>query len=262
MAETFSHSKLGLYESCPEAYKAKYIDKIYPDIPLSVHLFLGSIVHDSLEWLYTRIKLGHKVELDDLIKHFAEAWEFQFKPNIRTTKGEIKDYFEKGVKFLINYYQSNFPFKDNTIEIEKHILFPLDENNEYLVQGYIDRLVLNDQGEYEVHDYKTNEYMKSQKDVDKDRQLAFYHMGLKEMFGPDVKVKLIWHFLAHNQKILSTRDEEQLKKLKQETLDLIKKIETTTDWPACKKPWCDWCSYKEKMKWQNQGNHTLKSFFK
>jgi hypothetical protein len=36
--------ELCLYESCPEAYKVKYIDKTFPELPQSIHAFLGSVV--------------------------------------------------------------------------------------------------------------------------------------------------------------------------------------------------------------------------
>lgn len=262
MTEIYSHSKLWLYESCPEAYKIKYIDKTFPDLPLHISLFLGSVVHESLEWLYEIINEGKEVGLDELVENFLTLWRAKFNSTIRLNGEDEEKFVNKGVKFLVDYYQSNFPFAEKTLDIEKKIFFPLDEDGNYFIQGYIDRIVLNEKGEYEVHDYKTNDVMKSQKEVDRDRQLAFYHLGLQAIYGKDIEVKLIWHFLAHNKNVESKRTQEQLEKLKTETLELIKKIENERAWPACGKPWCDWCSYKAKMKWQNEGNHKLDIFFR
>jgi len=247
MATTYSHSRLWLFESCPEFYKLKYIDKKLPPLPLSVNLFLGSQVHETLEWLYKKTKENQMPTLHELIWNYATSWKTNFPINLRFKKGETEEeYLNKGVKFLIDYYQKHKPFNDNTISIEKRILFQLDEQGDYFIQGYIDRLVLNENGEYEVHDYKTNAFMKTQEELDKDKQLAFYHIGLQELFGKDVDVKLVWHFLAHNKNISSKRTQEQLNQLKQETIALIKKIESTTYWPSCGKPWCDWCNYKKE----------------
>jgi len=105
--------------------------------------------------------------------------------------------------------------------------------------------VLSESGEFEVHDYKTNAMIKRQAEVDKDRQLAFYHLGLKETYGEEIKVKLIWHFLAHNKDVISHRSDEQLEELKESTLKLIKYIEGNDFWPPCGKRWCDWCSWKK-----------------
>ncbi|MCH7568127.1 MAG: PD-(D/E)XK nuclease family protein [Nanoarchaeota archaeon] len=249
--EIYSHSKLWLFENCPEAYKIKYIDKKFPELPKSIEAFLGGMVHKSLEWLYREVKEEKEVNMDDLMKNFANNWISNFSHDLRINWGKSEDYFNKGIKFLIDYYQKNKPFNDNTIEIEKKILFNLDEGAEYKIRGYIDRIVLNENGEYEVHDYKTNDFMKTQEEVDADRQLAFYHLGINELFGQQAKIKLIWHFLAHNKTIVSRRSQEQLEQLKKETLELIKKIENTIEWPACGKRYCDWCTYKRTNRIEN-----------
>ncbi len=241
MKTVYSHSKLSLFESCPEAYKIKYIDKTFPDLPLSIHLFLGSEVHEALEWLYQE-KDFREIELDDLIEYFIKNWKDKYSDEIRITEGDEEVYFNRGIKFLVDYYQKYKPFSENTVEIEKKILFPLDE--EHFIQGYVDRIVLKGD-KYEVHDYKTNQRIKSQEEVDEDRQLAFYHLGLQELFGQEIKVDLIWHFLAFNEKVVSTRTGEELEKLRKDTLALIEKIENNSEWNACGSKWCDWCAYKK-----------------
>jgi hypothetical protein len=247
MKGMYSNSRLWLFENCPEAYKIKYIDKTFPDLPKSMSLFLGSMVHDSLEELYKMKMAGKILDMDEMIEHFATNWKNKFDKDIFLNNGgKPEEYLNKGMKFLLDYYLLNKPFSDNTIELEKRIMFPLDDDGNYIIQGYIDRLEKVGDMEFEVHDYKTNAYMKKQADVDADRQLAFYHLGLKQIYGNEVKVNLIWHFLAHNRKIFSKRSEEELVKLKKETLDLILKIESNKDWWACGKKWCDWCDYKRK----------------
>lgn len=246
MTEVYSNSKLWLFESCPEFYKLKYIDRTLPELPKSINLFLGSQVHETLEWLYKNIKENKTPTLHEIILNFVTNWKNNFS-GIKLKPNETQEeYANKGVKFLVDYYQKNKPFIDNTLHIEKKILFPLDVDANYFIQGYVDRIVQNNQGEYEIHDYKTNSFLKSQEELDKDRQLALYHIGLNELFGKDIKVKLIWHFLAHNKTITSQRTPEQLQKLKEETLELIRKIKSTTHWPACGKQWCDWCEYKRE----------------
>jgi len=257
MANTYSHSRLWLFENCPEAYKVKYIDKKFPEISKSIEAFLGGMVHQSLEWLYDKTR--DSKDIDSLIKNFVENWTSSFSQDLRINWGKASDYFDKGVKFLVDYYQKNLPFDDNTIATEKKFFFDL--NGEYKIRGYIDRVVFNpDSNEYEVHDYKTNDWLKSQKEVDADRQLAFYHLGINDLFGPQVKVKLIWHFLAHNKIMTSRRTEAELEELKKKTLELIKKIESTIEWPACGKKWCDWCAYKRINGLENYWDANKKDF--
>jgi RecB family exonuclease len=243
---TYSFSRLWLYENCPEYYRLKYVDKKLPELPQKMAPFLGNLVHESLEWLYYQIK-NRKINIDDLIEDFSDRWTNKYSKEIVIENGDsVKVKFNLGVKFLVDYYMKHRPFQENVVAIERKVLFPLDKDGKYQMQGYIDRLDLNHDGEYEIHDYKTGAYLKRQEDLDKDKQLAFYHLGLKEVFGKEVRAKLIWHFLAHNVNVTSQRTDEQLEKLKMETLQLIKKIESQQEWKSCGKVWCDWCGYKRE----------------
>ncbi len=241
----YSHSRLWLYESCPEFYKLRYIDKKVPPMQTHISLFLGTVVHEALEWLYHQVKY-HVIEIDELIEYFTERWTKQFNENIRIENGDEIDAYNKGVRFLTDYYTKNKPFKQNVLAVEHKVLFSVDDAGEYKIQGYIDRLDVAEDGTYEVHDYKTNQSMKKREDFAKDRQLALYDIGLREQFGKDIKVKLIWHFLNFNQDIVSERTPYELEKLKIDTLALIKKIESTTEWPSCNGKYCDWCNYKNE----------------
>ncbi len=251
----YSHSKLSTFEQCPLKFKFRYIDKIKPEIEKTIEVHLGTAVHDTLEWLYNLIKEGNKVPtIDELITTYSVKWQDEFSNEIVIVKKEMsaKDYFNKGVQFLLDYYVKHQPFKDGTIECEKRIVIELDENTK--IQGYIDRLVKNiESGKFEIHDYKTAKTLPTQKKMDEDRQLALYSIAIKEMFGENEEVTLIWHYLAHNVKITSHRTDEQLKNLKQETIDLIRKIESTTVFPYNKMILCNWCEFKSLCPAHKQG---------
>jgi len=243
----YSHSRLSTFEQCPLKFKYRYIDKIIPEIEKTIEIHLGSTVHDALEWLYIQIQNKKLPTIDEIIVYYAEKWEENYKPEIIIVKNGIttKDYFNKGVQFILNYYTKNHPFDDGTIEIEKKILINLDEEGKYKLQGFIDRLVHNiETGKYEVHDYKTANFLPKQEKFENDRQLALYSIGVKDLFGQDKEVLLIWHYLAHNQKICSCRTNEQLKILKSETIKLINKIEATEKFPSQITKLCNWCEYK------------------
>lgn len=242
----YSHSKLSTFEQCPLKYKLRYIDKIKPLIEKTIESHLGNSVHDTLEWFYSTIKETNSIPtIENVINYYAIRWQDEFSDEILIVKKEMsaKDYFNRGIEFLMNYYTKHHPFKENTIECEKRIVIELDENTK--LQGFIDRLVHNiETGEYEIHDYKTGNHMPTQEKLDEDRQLALYSIAIKELFGHDKEVCLIWHYLAHNQKITSKRTNEQLQQLKKETLELIREIESTETFPHNKSVLCNWCEYK------------------
>jgi putative RecB family exonuclease len=244
----YSHSKLSTFEQCKLRYKFKYIDKIKPPIEKTIEAHLGSSVHNALEWLYKEILKNNIPELDQVIEKYTEEWQRDYKEDFLIVKKEFKaeDYFNKGVKFLIDYYLKHQPFKDGTIEMEKQVFVELEPNYPHTIVGYIDRLVYNEETqEYEIHDYKTANNIPPKDKIESDRQLALYSIAIKQIYGEDKKVKLTWHYLNHNMRIDSRRTDKQLSELKQDIINLIKEIEETTEFPPNESILCNWCEYKE-----------------
>lgn len=247
MTKFYSHSKISAFEQCPLKFKLRYIDKIIPDVEKSIEAHLGTSVHAALEWLYLEVKKKRIPTLDELLLKYKELWDKDFNENFVIVKKDLKarDYFEKGIQFILYYYPENHPFKDNTIDVEQKIILSLDENEEYKIYGFIDRLSYNLRTkEYEIHDYKTANNLPPKESFKKDRQLALYSIAIKEKYGKDTKVKLVWHYLAHKQKVQIKKTNEELEILKQDTLRKIKVIEKTDDFPGNKTRLCDWCEYK------------------
>jgi len=189
MANIYSHSRLSSFEQCPLKYKFRYIDHLEPEVEQTIEGFLGNMVHETLEWIYNQVKEGTTPDLDNVIDYYINLWNKNFNNEIKITREEndAEHYFNMGIKFVIDYFLAHSPFKDNTIAIEHKILISLDPEGKYLIQGYIDRLVHHKESNiFEIHDYKTGNSIKSQEDLDKDRQLALYSLGIKNSF-PDVR---------------------------------------------------------------------------
>jgi len=259
----YSHSRLSSFEQCPLKYRFRYIEKIDPDFKQSIEGFLGNKVHDTLEWIYNHPK-KETLESDDVIKHYIENWNKDFSPAIKIVKADLtaEVYFNKGLKFLICYFLKHKPFKDGTIATEKRIFIDLDKEGSKKLIGYIDRLVHNKETNIlEVHDYKTSGSIKSQEELDNDRQLAIYSIAIRNEFKEATDVHLVWHFLDFNQTLVSKRTIEQLAQLKQDIIKLINKIENENDFPPQPSILCNWCEYQSKcdLFQKNIGNLKLKS---
>ncbi len=243
--KVFSHSRLSTFEQCNLKYKFRYIDNIIPEIEKTIEAHLGSIVHQTLEWLYSEVKEKRIPTIDDMIVYFSKSWMEENKETLMQNNNDEQKYFNKGVKYLLDYYNRYKPFEDNTIYVEKEISIDLDEKGEFKIRGFIDRLAYNlATKEYEIHDYKTSNTMPQGDKIEKDRQLALYSIAIKEMFGQDKEVRLIWHYLFFNKRIESKRTDEQLLQLKKDTLELIRIIESTTEFSPNKSHLCNWCAYK------------------
>jgi putative RecB family exonuclease len=247
--KVYSHSKLSSFEQCPYRYKLRYIDKIPSPIEKTIEAHLGTCVHDALEWLYNEVTAGKLPTIDDLLEKYISNWQKDWAETILIVKQNMtaNDYKAKGFKFLTDYYFKHKPFKDGTLEMEKQVWINLTE--QHSIVGYIDRLVYNkENNEYEVHDYKTASSLPPQEKFDEDRQLALYSIAIKELFGKDKPVILTWHYLNHNKQIFSKRTNEQLEKLKEQTIKLIHTIENTKQFPTETTILCNWCEYKQYCK--------------
>jgi DNA helicase-2/ATP-dependent DNA helicase PcrA len=244
--ETYSHSKIETFENCKLRYKYRYIDKIVPDVPKSIEAHLGSAVHKALEELYMKVMQKEIPTVDMLIKWYSDEWELTFTKDILIVNKSmaLKDYFNRGVEFLINYYLKHQPFKDNTIATEEKVEINLDEEKKLV--GYIDRLVHNlEKNEIEIHDYKTSASTFAKQKIENGRQLALYALAMKEKFGKEKNISMVWHFLAHDTKTVIPISNERLALIKKEVIELIDEIQNTKIFPPTKSFLCNWCEYRK-----------------
>ncbi len=242
----YSHSRLSCYEQCPQKFKLQYIDKIETEEEQTVEAFLGIRVHEALEKLYRDLAHQKTDTLEELLDFFSNEWTTNWTDDIIIVKEgyQADNYRNMGKKYLTDYYRRYQPFdQDKTVALEERIKISLDDEGKYKLQGYIDRLTETRDGYYEIHDYKTNSRLPLVEYLRSDRQLALYMIGVKNLY-PDVKdVRLVWHFLKFDKEIDSTRTDEELLRLKKDTIQLIDTIEQDERFEAHPGFLCDWCEY-------------------
>lgn len=246
---TYSHSRLNCFENCPKQYYFRYVERIQKEREEGIEAFLGSRVHEALEKLYTDKKMLKENTLDDVLEYYHSEWHKNWHENVKIVKKEYKpdNYYKLGLKYLTNYYKKYEPFDDaKTIALEQKLFFDMDG---YKITGYIDRLSQREDGTYEIHDYKTNSSLPEQAHFDEDRQLALYNIGVKGMWDDAKNTELIWHFLAFDKEMKSTRSEKQLNELKDGVVSLIHTIEKAEEkdaFPANESALCKWCDYQNE----------------
>ncbi len=244
----YSHSKLKVFEECPLKYKLNYIDNIKRYEVEGIEAFLGSRAHETLQKLYDDLKLGKASTLKELFKYYDSIWKKNWNENIFIAKSHFSpsQYQELGRVYLKNYYDKFYPFnQDTTVETEMRLNFSLDVENKYRLTGIIDRLSIKNDA-YQAHDYKTgSSSLPTQKEVDTDRQLGLYYFALQNRWPQIKKINLIWHYLAFNQDLTSTRNEQGLEKLRKDTINLIDTIEAAQEFLPRESNLCAWCEYPD-----------------
>jgi putative RecB family exonuclease len=246
---TYSHSRISTYENCPYQYKLRYIDKVKVDVPTTIEAFMGDMVHQTLEHLYKLKKFKKRIAKASIIKFYRDIWVKNYSDDILIVKAKQEgvnadNYRKMGEKFISDYYERMKPFEEMTIlGLETQDRMTLPDGNQWHVR--IDKLGCDSEGNYFVCDYKTNSRMKDQEEADADRQLALYSIWVRDKFKDAKSVKLIWHMLAFNKDAVSERTDKQLEKLQNEVCEIIKEIESATEFPRNQTALCDYCVYKE-----------------
>jgi putative RecB family exonuclease len=244
----YSPSRFSTFDNCPRQFEYRYVQRIQRDTE-SIEAFLGKRVHEILERLYHHLaRHARPPSLRQVLDRYRSDWLLRWHDGVEIIRTEnATDYYlELGARCLESYYRSHYPFVEGeTVAIEKNVHLKLDAAGRYRARGIIDRLVRRDPGHYEIHDYKTGSYLPSQSRLDNDRQLALYQIGVQQSYADAERVDLVWHYLAFSRTLRSSRSEEQLGRLRSETIELIDRIEATTEFRPKPGPLCRWCEYRD-----------------
>jgi len=248
VSELFSHSRLSSFEDCPKKYEFRYVLKIPREIE-SIEGFVGKRVHEVLERLYTATGRGHIPTLPQVLHRYRALFDELYDPErVRVVREEtpLEEYRENGERGLSNYYRRHYPFDDDeTLGLEERVSFDLDGGGRYRILGFVDRISRARDGVIEIHDYKTGRWVPDQKQLDADRQLALYQIGVAEKFAEGGPMRLVWHYVMRNQVRTSTRTPEQLASLRAETAELIDRIRAEERFEPRTSALCSWCEYND-----------------
>jgi len=245
MAE-YSNSQLSTYEQCALQYKFNYVDGIkrYEE---GIEAYLGQRFHDAMEWLYGE-KAFRTPSLEEVLDYYDKDWTNRWHLEIKINKAgrTADDYRLLGRRFIEDYYKRHHPFDEGRVlGLERYIRFPLDDAGRYRCKGIIDRLMLAPDGVFEVHDYKTGSKLPDQRELDRDRQLALYQIGVESLWpgAREKGVRLVWHEVAFDVEMRSVRSPEALARLKADVGVLIDRIEAERAGAPHESALCDWCPY-------------------
>lgn len=241
MSETqtiaLSSSAITAFQHCPyqffELRKHRDVEKV------TDYLELGNIVHATL---FAYHDPDNTLSLKDI---FKKEWEGGSVANL--------EIFKTGLEML-DKYETNFAEEAkerNTILREYR--FSLELMPGYIIRGIFDRVdQLNDDGDYEIIEYKTSATPKTQDEVDTDLQIAIYDYAFHRLveegaFGDIPKprnVTLSVLFLRHYKLSTSHTDAER-EQLHEFLVTTAKQINECTNPKKKLNPFCSWCVLKD-----------------
>lgn len=118
----------------------------------------------------------------------------------------------EGIEMLERYSDQikNGTIKDNPLVLEKEFAIPIAGTK---LMGKIDKIEIDDDGEYTVTDYKTGKTKPAEFDLRHNLQLTAYYWACFEIYGKYPK-KLIWHHLRTGDLFETERVPQDVENLK------------------------------------------------
>jgi len=227
----FSYSSLQSYQKCPAQFYFRYIERIFKNDE-GIEAFMGKRVHETIEYIYNQKKSGINLSIDKIVEHYHSLWENKWHGSIAIVNRNILPvdrgkniplwkkyaafYFRTGEKCLTKFYSLNHPFDENVYANEYEMDFLIANNSDYRIKGIVDRLDVDENGNWIIHDYKTGKRPYNQKEADQDMQLGLYQIGLEKTKKNIKDVLLVWHFLQQSKEnilVYSRRSKSDLEKI-------------------------------------------------
>ncbi len=228
-----SFSQFSSFQRCPQQYRFRYLLRL--PSPSSHAANFGSSIHNTLNAFYLTLQRGETVSLDLMRELYEKYWISGGYESIAHHNARRK----RGWEILENFYAVNSqPFVVPAF-LERGFTLKTDLGD---VTGRIDRIDKLDDGTYEVIDYKTGTSKKGAK-LDKDLQLSLYGLAARDLFGLKVS-QLSLYFLEDNQKVSTTRSDEQLNQCADELKELFDEIRSSEFAPDPGFA-CSFCDYRQ-----------------
>lgn len=256
-----SYSALETFKRCPLKFKFQYIDKIRT--PKSKEAAFGTLLHSALKILHEPGLIIPTEE--DILKFISDNWD----ASLYGSEQESAAAFGQAIKIMKEYYAKNYPADFNVLALETSFEVPVQTGQElHLLTGKIDRVDKLGDGALEVIDYKTAKKMPSQETVDKDLQLAVYHLGVANRWpslvekGRELKTSL--YFLKHGEKLSTTRTPKDLTATKESIIkdfEIIGQAAKNAKFPPTPNALCDWCEFQKNCPYFKHKFKEVKLFF-
>ena len=167
---TLSTGSLDSYITCPFQFK---LDRMRVPGPNKIYFDLGTSVHDTIQKISENKIAGKTTSADEVKKILDEKWIFR-----TFGSGQQESTFKSSAQEMVEkYVEMEAKNQNEIVAVEED--FAIKRKN-VVINGRIDKIEKNDNGEYELVDYKTGKTVKKEVDLVSDVQLNVYAAAMKE----------------------------------------------------------------------------------
>lgn len=192
VSRLWSWSKVHCFNTSMFEYYLKYIKRIKEDRRDCIYAAMGGTAHDIIERFYTG-----KIKYEDMIDEFEDGWlasrEISQLKFDRNDEGHDKKIADKYYVDLKHFFKNHVQLKHKPV-LEQFVKMKIGNN---LLYGYIDCCFKDEEGCFNIVDWKTSTIYKGAKAQDECGQLVLYAIALNQLGVPFDKIKICWNFLKY-----------------------------------------------------------------
>jgi ATP-dependent DNA helicase UvrD/PcrA len=228
-----SASAIETYEKCPQKYLFSRVWGIKSG-PNAATTF-GNVMHTTIRQFIAALRKGLRLSFEEVALIFRREWSSAGFEDLHQEELYLND----GIEQLRAFHETAIAARAQVTAQEKG--FTIHCENGIQVTGRMDQINRVAPGEIEIIDYKTGK-PKSETQAQKDLQLSVYALAAREVL--DVKpVRLIYYNLQDNQCVSATREESQLRELR-DTIQEVAADVRAREFPARPGYICKTCEYR------------------
>jgi RecB family exonuclease len=241
-ANAYSFSRVKCFHQCPLRYRLRYLEGRRESFR-SIESFLGTTVHEVLEWLYAERMRGASPDEPALLEVFAARWSAHFDGTVALVRVDDREdnHLRLGREMLSRFFNGTFTRdRSVTIALEQRLAATLASS--VVFTGFADRVGRTDGGRLFVVDYKTSKAAGNGSDFSEGLQAPLYaacalgHHGEREALAG-------YHYLRHGFTRWQTVEEARARELFEKFLALVREIELASEFPPRPGALCAWCGY-------------------
>ncbi len=235
-----SYTQISLYQSCPLCYKLQYIDGL--KTKGKWYFSFGSTLHLCAQYFFKAV-VPPPPSLEELLQYYRKKWisrgyqSAEEEANYKTYGGEI----------LAKFWEIHSA--DFMIPVAVERMFYIDIEG-VKVRGFLDRVDKLENGGLSIVDYKSNQGLFTQEDLEKNLQLTLYQLAAEQTWHLPVERLTLYHLRSNTPCSCVARGEGQLEEARQLVLKVAKSI-TEQRFPAIENQYCP-CDFPEHCPYYRQ----------
>jgi putative RecB family exonuclease len=240
---SLSPSKVSSFTDCALAFRFSAIDRL-PEPP-TVAATRGTLVHRALERLFT-LPAGERnlaaglTELDEAFEELRADPDFT---GLDLGDEQQQVFLDEAEALVRRYFELEDPTGIHPIGLELNLELEVDG---LVLRGIIDRLELDNEGNFVVTDYKTGKVPSAEQERARLGGVHFYSFLCEQLFGSrPARVQLL--YLSEPLVITTTPTEQSTRGLERKVRAVWTAVERACerdDFRPKPSRLCDWCAYK------------------